>query len=118
MPDGGNGSLSVWTAMPSACLQDPKSWRNRCGKIVEPRLERRYRVDDFRGGHNGSSVVRYIDVESSVHVLFRVIRHGVPDHGSLVAELSGKAHGRFDAGMRYLSNDNELMDAMLLELQI
>src|SRR5262249_11194229 len=55
---------------------------------------------------------------SSVHVLFRVIRHGVLDHRDLVAELSGKAHGRLDAGMRYLSYDNELMDAVPLELQI
>src|SRR5262249_46844397 len=32
--------------------------------------------------------------------------------------LSGKANGRFDAGVRYQSHNDELMDAVLLELQI
>jgi hypothetical protein len=32
-------------------------------------------------------------------------------------ELSGKANGRFDAGMSDESDDDELMDAVLLELQ-
>src|SRR5262245_6489085 len=73
---------------------------------------------DLSRRYNGAGVVRQIDVESSVHVLIRIIRNCVLDHRDLVAELSGKAHSRFDAGMRYLSYDNELMDAVLLELQI
>src|SRR5262249_60313306 len=39
-------------------------------------------------------------------------------HHNVVAELSGKANGRFDAGMSDESDDDELMDAVLLELQI
>jgi hypothetical protein len=35
------------------------------------------RVDDFICGHNGTGVVRDIDVESGVHLLIRVIRRGV-----------------------------------------
>jgi hypothetical protein len=53
-----------------------------------------------------------------VHVLIRVIRHCILDHRDLVAEFSGKANGCFDAGMRYLSYDDELMYAVLLELQL
>src|ERR1700736_5302354 len=85
----------------------------------DPRgLERRDRVYDFLCGHNGTGVVRDIDVESGVHLLIRVIRRRVFYHRDLVAELSGKANGRFDAGMCYESDDHELMDAVLLELQI
>src|SRR5215510_7885298 len=80
--------------------------------------ETRDQSHDLSRGYNGAGVVREIDVESSVHVLIRIIRHRVLDDRDLVAELSGKANGRFDAGMRYLSYDNELMDAVLLELQI
>jgi len=32
--------------------------------------------------------------------------------------LGGKANGRFDAGMRDESDDDELMDTVLLELKI
>src|ERR1700736_530322 len=85
----------------------------------DPRgLERRDRVYDFLCGHNGTGVVRDIDVESGVHLLIRVIRRRVFHHRDIVAELSGKANGRFDAGMRYESDDDELMDAVILELQV
>src|ERR1700688_2176488 len=81
-------------------------------------LDRRNQVDDFICGHDGTGVVRDIDVDSGVHLLIRVIRRRVLYHRDLVAELSGKADGRFDAGMCYESNDYELMNAVLLELQI
>ena len=58
--------------------------------------------DLFRA-NNGAGVVRDIDIESSVHVLIRVIRQCVLDHRDLVAELSGKANGRFDACMLNLA---------------
>src|SRR5262245_41697581 len=80
--------------------------------------ETRDQSHDLSRGYNGAGVVREIDVESGVHVLIRIVRHCVLDHRDLVTELSGKANSRFDAGMRYLSYDNELMDAVLLELQI
>jgi hypothetical protein len=53
-----------------------------------------------------------------VHRLIRVIRCRVSHHRDLVAQLSGKANGRFDAGMRYEPDDDELMDPVCLELQI
>src|SRR5262245_13084272 len=81
-------------------------------------LERKDRVDHFLCGNEGTGVVREIDVESGVHLLIRVIRRRVFYHRDLVTELGGKANGRFDAGMRYESDDDELMDAVLLELQI
>src|SRR5215470_12310174 len=81
-------------------------------------LERRDRVDDFLCGHNATGVVRDIDVESGVHLRIRVIRRRVFYHRDVVAEFSGKANGRFDAGMRDESDDDEPMDAVLLELQI
>src|SRR5205823_11787773 len=81
-------------------------------------LEGRDRVDDLSCGHNGTGVVWDIDVESGVHLFIRVIRGRVFYHRDLVAELSGKANGRFDAGMCYESDDDELMDAVLFELQI
>src|SRR5262249_6228384 len=81
-------------------------------------LERRYRSDDFVCGHNGTGIVRDIDVERGVHLFIREIRGRVFNHRDLVAELSGKANRRFDAGMCYESDDDELMDAVLFELQI
>src|SRR5262245_41970200 len=79
-------------------------------------LERRERVDNFICCHNGIGVVRQIDLESGVHLFTRVIRRRVFDHRDLVAKLGGKTNGRFDAGMRYQADDDELMDAVLLEL--
>ena len=51
-----------------------------------------------------------------MHLLVRVIRRRVFYHRDLVAELGGKTNGRLDASMRYKANDDELMDAVLLEL--
>src|SRR5262245_21949497 len=87
-------------------------------RLISRGLKRRDRVDNFLCGHNGAGVIRNIDVESRVHLRIRIIGRCVLYHRDLVAELSGKANGRFDAGMGYESNDNELMDAMVLELQV
>ena len=75
-------------------------------------------VDNFVCADNGAGVVREIDVESGVHLFVRVVRRRVSHHRDLVAELRGIANRRFDAGMRDQSDDDELMDAELLELQI
>jgi hypothetical protein len=53
-----------------------------------------------------------------VYHLVRVVCDRVAYDRDVVAELGGIANGRFDAGMRYETDDDELMDAMLLELQI
>src|SRR5262245_61350055 len=82
------------------------------------RFERRDRLDDLICGHDGAGVVREIDVESGVHVVFRVIRGRVFYYRDVVAELSGKANRRFDAGMCDEPDNDELMDAVLLKLQI
>src|SRR5205807_1399417 len=83
-----------------------------------PALERRDRVDDLLCGHDRTGIVREINVESGVHLLIRVIRRCVFYHRDVIAELSGKANRRFDAGVGYESDHDELMDAVLLELQI
>ena len=47
-----------------------------------------------------------------------VIRCRVFYHRDVIAELSGKANRRFDAGMCDEPDDDELMNAVLLQLQI
>src|SRR5262249_7975051 len=64
------------------------------------------------------TVVGEIDVESGVHLLVGVVRGRVFHDRNLVAEFSRKANGCFDAGMRDQSDDDELMDAVVVELQI
>src|SRR4029453_1449720 len=81
-------------------------------------LDRRERVDDLIGGHHGRGVVRDIDVESGVHLLIRVTRGRVFHHRDLVAKLSGKAYSGLHACVGPESDDDELMNAMLLELHI
>src|SRR5215510_1671475 len=82
------------------------------------RLERRDRVDDFICGHNGTGVVRDIDVEGSVHLFIRVARGRVFYHRDLVAKLSPITNSCLHTVVRYESHDDELMDAVFLELQI
>jgi hypothetical protein len=53
-----------------------------------------------------------------VHLLIRVTRGRVFHHRDLVAKLSAIAYGRLDTRMRDESDDDELMDAVFLELQI
>src|SRR5262245_45038294 len=53
-----------------------------------------------------------------MHRLVRVVRRGVSHHADLVSELSGLATSRFDAGMGDQPDDDELVDAVLLELQV
>src|SRR5499427_8939196 len=53
-----------------------------------------------------------------MHVLVRVTRGRVFHHRDLVAKLSGVAYGRLDTRMRDEADDNEPMNAVLLELQI
>ena len=53
-----------------------------------------------------------------MHLLITVIRRRVFYHCDIVAELNGKANGRFDAAVCYESDNDELMDTVLLELQI
>src|SRR5215475_134696 len=91
-------------------------WVSKGALIATQHLERRDRVDDFICGHNGTGVIRDIDVESGVHLFIRVIRRCVFYHRDFVTEFSGKANGRFDAGMGYESDDDELVNAVLLEL--
>src|SRR5499427_5225791 len=76
------------------------------------------RGNDLLRTYDGTGVVRDIDVECGVHHLVRVIRRRVLHHGNVITELGGIAHSRFDAGMRNESDDDELMDAVLLELQV
>ena len=87
------------------------------GSVVSMVWVEENQVDDLICGQNGT-VVRDIDVERGVHHLVRVVCRRIPHHRHVVAELGGIANGRFDAGMRYEPDDDELMDARLLELQI
>src|SRR6516225_1126788 len=76
------------------------------------------RGNDLLRAYDDTGVVRHVDVERGVHHLVRVIRRSVLHHGNVITELGGIAHSRFDAGMRNESDDDELMDAVLLELQV
>ena len=53
-----------------------------------------------------------------MHHLVRVIRRRILYHGDLIAKLGGEANGRFDAGVRDQPDYDELMDAVLFELQV
>jgi hypothetical protein len=53
-----------------------------------------------------------------MHLLIRVIRRRVLYHRDLVAKLSGEANSCLHARVCYEPDDDELMDAVLLELQI
>ena len=53
-----------------------------------------------------------------MHLLVGVARGRIFDHGDLVTELDGIAYGSLDACVRDESHDDELMDAVLLELKI
>src|SRR5262249_37071133 len=74
--------------------------------------------NDLLSAYDGTRVVRNVDVERGVHHLVRVIRRRVLNDGDVITEFGGIAHSRFDAGMRNESDDDELMDAVLLELQV
>src|SRR5215467_1080454 len=76
------------------------------------------RVHDFICGHNGSGVVWNIDIESGVHLFIRVAGGGVLHHRDLVAKLGGITNRCLHARVCYEPDDDELMDAMLLELQV
>jgi hypothetical protein len=80
-------------------------------------LERRDRVDDLICGHNGAGVVWDIDVESGVHLFIRVVRGRVFYRRDLEAQLSGITNRGLHTRVCYESHDDELMDAMFLELQ-
>src|SRR5262249_39045975 len=91
---------------------------HHCAAYRFLRLERRDRVDDCICGHNGTGVVRDIDVEGSVHLFIRVARGRVFYHRDLVAKLSPITNSCLHTSMRYESHDDELMDAVFFELQI
>src|SRR5262249_49276850 len=76
------------------------------------------RGDDFIGDHNGTGVVWDIDVEGGVHLLLRETRGRVFYQRDLVAQLSGKANSGLHARIGSEADDDELMKAMLFELQI
>ncbi len=78
----------------------------------------RDRLDNFNCGHNGTGVVRDIDVEGGVHLAIRVIRGRVFYHRDLLAKLSSKANGCLHTRVCYEPDDDELMNAMLFEQQI
>ena len=68
--------------------------------------------------HDRAGVVRDIDVESGMHFLIRVIRSRVFYHRDLVAKLSGITNRCLHARVCDEPDDDELMDAVFLELQI
>ena len=53
-----------------------------------------------------------------MHLLLRVTRGRVSYHRDLVAKLSGKAHSCLHARVCYEPDDDELVDAVLFELQV
>ena len=89
-------------------------WRVRRGGCRR-RLSGSY---ELPRGHDGAGVIRNVDVESGVHLPVRVARRRVPHHRDVVAKLSGIANGGLDARMCDESYDDQLVDAVFLELQI
>ena len=77
--------------------------------------ERRQRLDDFGGGHDGG-VVRHVDVERGVHCIVRIVRRRIPDHRDVVAQFRSKPYRRLDARVCNEPNDDESLNAVLLEL--
>ena len=69
----------------------------------------------FPRGHNHARVVRELGDESNLHVPIRVVHGRVSYSRDLVAKLGGIANGRVTAGMCDESDDDELVDAVLLE---
>src|SRR5262245_22306344 len=53
-----------------------------------------------------------------MHHLVRVVRRRILHHGDLIAKLSGKANSCLHACMCDEPDDDELMDAVVLELQV
>ena len=80
--------------------------------------QRGNRTDNLLSAHYGVGIVRHIAVERGVHHLIRIICRSVSRHCDPIAKLSCVANGCFDAGMRYQPDHDELMNAMLFELQI
>jgi len=85
-------------------------------KSQPPRLVRGDRRDNLLRGKYGTGVVRNVNVEGGTHNLIGVICRRVSNHRDVVAQFGGIAHGRFDAGMRDETDDDQLVDAVLLEL--
>ena len=88
---------------------------DRCGYTG---LESSDRGNDLVCAYDGTGVVRHVDIQRGVHHLIRVIRRRVLYHGDVIAEFSGPADSRFDARVRDESDDDELVDAVLFELQV
>src|SRR5262249_9811020 len=84
----------------------------------ELRFGRRERLNDLICRHDGAGVVWYVNVESGVHMVFRVIHGRVFYHRDRVADLSSKTNRPLDDGMRDKPDDDEPMDAVLFKLQI
>src|SRR5262245_65996944 len=72
----------------------------------------------LRRAHNGTGIVWDIDVERSVHLRIRVTRGRVFHHRDLIAKLGGEAYRCLHTRVGQEADDDELMNAMLLELHI
>src|SRR5262245_5626673 len=73
--------------------------------------------DDFICGHK-ARVVWEIYIDGSLHLFFRVIRGCVFYHCDVIAKLRGEANSCLDTRVGYQTHDDELVDAVLLQLQI
>src|SRR5262249_10553475 len=81
-----------------------------------------YASDDRRnqllGRDDRPCVLRRADLQECLHVVPSVARDGVLHQRHLVSQLRRMAHRRVDAGVRDEPDDDELVNAVLLELQI
>ena len=74
------------------------------------------RFNDLARGHNGARVVWQIDIQSGAHVLIRVARRRIFHHRDLITELGGMAHSSFHTCVGDESDDDQLVNTVLLEL--
>ena len=72
----------------------------------------------FTRRHNGTGVVWDVDFERDVQVFIGVACSRVFHHRDLIAELGGIANGGLRTGARDQTHDDELVNAVFLDLQI
>jgi len=76
------------------------------------------RVDELGRRNHGGGVVWNVHVEGGMHFNLREIGGHVLHHGYLIAEFCGISDCCLHARMCHEPDDDELMDAVFVELQI
>src|SRR6266542_4962926 len=76
------------------------------------------RRDQFLRRENSPGIVGRVDLERGFHFVPAVAPDGIVHQPDFVAQLRSIANGRVDAGIRAYADHDQLVNAVLLELQI